>query len=470
MRYLFALTLILSVFCLSVLNPYASNTAYAQTVTRLTSNPGADVYPVWDPRGVTIAYIRSKTVGGGVYDLYKVESSAQAGESLLLNGLNQDFGVATRISWIGSTGFMAIEEAISGFEVLKFNTALAPFNRTIANGADAANSLLLNIDGGGGGGLTKISRDGLVALERFSSSGSVGNISVRVGAVSSMVGQAESTFGTVLFSQNSGSALFSNGGALNSDGSMFIVSVASGSGNDLILGSTTGAFANINLTNTGVAGFSNIFPDFSPDGTRIAFARGPAGSNTTTDLFVINVDGTGLQQLTNTPNFSENEPSWSPDGGSLAFHGIHVAGHESEFPALAAGETANYNVYMLTLPPVNTVTPKTKLKDPALVAIQNRNVTFTFTPFKKAQLAALTREFRKAKAKVTFDYKLQLTKSGKKRERKEYVSKRNKVTIKKLPPGTYSASYKVQITSKAPSERAVVKATGSSPKAVFTVN
>ena len=243
---------------------------------------GTDAYPVWDPRSVNIAYIRSKAMGGSVYDLYKVESGGQAGENVLMNGLDQDFGVATRLSWIGSTGFLALEEAISGFEVLKFNTALAPFNRTITNGADAANSILLNIDGGGGGGLTKISRDGLVALERFGSSGGAGNISIRSGLVSSMVGQNESTFGTVLFSATSGSALYSNGGALNRDGSMFVVSVAAGSGNDLILGSPTGAFANINLTNDGASGFSNTFPDFSPDGKRIAFTRQSAGG--TTDL------------------------------------------------------------------------------------------------------------------------------------------------------------------------------------------
>ena len=31
---------------------------------------------------------------------------------------------------------------------------------------------------------------------------------------------------------------------------------------------------------------------------------------------MINTDRTGFQQLTNTPNFSESDPSWSPDGGS----------------------------------------------------------------------------------------------------------------------------------------------------------
>ena len=136
----------------------------AQSVTRLTFYTGSDLNPAWDPRGVTIAYVRSKTTTGSVFDAYRVLSSGQGGEQALLTGLNSDFGVAVGLNWFGTTGFLGVEEAISGFEVLKFNTALAPFDRTTANGADSANELLLSINGGGGGGLFKISRDGNVAL------------------------------------------------------------------------------------------------------------------------------------------------------------------------------------------------------------------------------------------------------------------------------------------------------------------
>lgn len=53
-------------------------------------------------------------------------------------------------------------------------------------------------------------------------------------------------------------------------------------------------------------------PDFSPDGMRIAFTSG--------DLFVINVDGTGQEQLTDTGHArSIWEPAWSPDGRQLIF-------------------------------------------------------------------------------------------------------------------------------------------------------
>jgi len=60
-------------------------------------------------------------------------------------------------------------------------------------------------------------------------------------------------------------------------------------------------------------------PQFSPDGSQIAFVR--LTTSETTDLFVMNTDGTGLINLTNTPGKFEVEPQWSPDGAHLAWGG-----------------------------------------------------------------------------------------------------------------------------------------------------
>lgn len=445
----------------------------AQTVTRLTPYQGDDITPTWDPRGVNIVYIREKVIGQAIFDAYKVESSGQADEQPLLTGLSTPFGVATTTSWIGNTGFLAFEEAISGFEVLKFDVSQAPFDRTIANGSDAANTLLLSINGGGGGGMSKISRDGLVALERFSSSGSAGNISIRAGLVSSMVGQASSTFGTPLIATASGSSLYSNGGALNPNGSEFIISSDIGNGTDLILGSTSGAFSNTNLTNDGSSGVMNVFPDISPDGQVVVFARSTPLSNGMYDLYTVNIDGTGLTQVTNTPNFSENRPSWSPDGGSVAFDGAHLDGHESESPALEAGETANYNIYILTLPPANTVTPKTKLTDPPLVIVDNHKATFKLAPFLKAQITPGTQNLvlplLGSSGKTTFSYEVEVSKNGTKGTYAKLTSKKNSVAAKNLKPGTYKAKYRVKITNKKKSKPDVVKLTKFSPKATFQI-
>src|SRR5438552_3594002 len=59
------------------------------------------------------------------------------------------------------------------------------------------------------------------------------------------------------------------------------------------------------------------FPDFSPNGSRIAFSgRLPGATND--DIFSIGTDGTGLVQLTNEPA-NDSLPAYSPDGSKIAF-------------------------------------------------------------------------------------------------------------------------------------------------------
>src|SRR4051794_21184033 len=62
-------------------------------------------------------------------------------------------------------------------------------------------------------------------------------------------------------------------------------------------------------------GHNDQFPAWSPDGKRLVFLRVDVG-----DLFIVNVDGTGLTPLTNDgTTFVEYEPDWSPNGALIAF-------------------------------------------------------------------------------------------------------------------------------------------------------
>lgn len=64
---------------------------------------------------------------------------------------------------------------------------------------------------------------------------------------------------------------------------------------------------------------NDFHPAWSPDGRQIAYASYVGG---TADIFIIDADGSHMQQLQATPPY-ENEPAWSPDGRLLAIHYIH---------------------------------------------------------------------------------------------------------------------------------------------------
>ena len=68
-----------------------------------------------------------------------------------------------------------------------------------------------------------------------------------------------------------------------------------------------------NLTNHPAYDFD---PDWSPDGTKIAFCSGR--SDVVFQIYVMDADGENQMRLTDGPR-QKREPDWSPDGGKIAF-------------------------------------------------------------------------------------------------------------------------------------------------------
>ena len=74
------------------------------------------------------------------------------------------------------------------------------------------------------------------------------------------------------------------------------------------------------LTFSVMAGYSDIYPAYSPDGTSIAYARwdGQNSKGPNYDIWVLSQDGTSERQVTDTAT-DEMYPSYSPDGTTIVY-------------------------------------------------------------------------------------------------------------------------------------------------------
>ncbi|MDQ6669433.1 MAG: hypothetical protein M3069_01485 [Chloroflexota bacterium] len=76
---------------------------------------------------------------------------------------------------------------------------------------------------------------------------------------------------------------------------------------------------------------NNDYPAFSPDGRRIAFIsdrHGPCDTSGTPQVWVMQADGSRPRQLTCDPSAKGQLPDWSPDGSRIAYEsGSSPTGH-----------------------------------------------------------------------------------------------------------------------------------------------
>jgi Tol biopolymer transport system component len=104
----------------------------------------------------------------------------------------------------------------------------------------------------------------------------------------------------------------------------------------------------INADGTGMSQITNLpattldlwVPSFSPDGKKIAFCHDLTGA---AEIYTINADGTGLTQLT-FDNIFDCAPHWSPDGTRIAFARVVPSTFQTviaTMPADGSGPIAN---------------------------------------------------------------------------------------------------------------------------------
>ena len=84
-----------------------------------------------------------------------------------------------------------------------------------------------------------------------------------------------------------------------------------------------------------VSSLRDTNPQFSPDGTKIAFASDRSGE--ANEIWVARADGSGVVQMTNRLGSHQGTPRWSPDGRWIAFDSLGQDGHWDIYVIDASG-------------------------------------------------------------------------------------------------------------------------------------
>jgi dipeptidyl aminopeptidase/acylaminoacyl peptidase len=121
-------------------------------------------------------------------------------------------------------------------------------------------------------------------------------------------------------------------------GELYLIN-ADGTGETLLLSAGVGVFQ----------------PEWSPDGSQIAFAKN-VGPSLDLDIYTIDADGTGEAFVFGSPSIDEN-PTWSPDGSKIAFtsSGSDPAGFTDVWSVDLDGSNL---VNLTNTPATNELSPK----------------------------------------------------------------------------------------------------------------
>jgi DNA-binding winged helix-turn-helix (wHTH) protein/dipeptidyl aminopeptidase/acylaminoacyl peptidase len=308
------------------LNEATDSSGQEGKITRLTSHPGRDACPSWSPDGQRIAFVsnREKTTYWG--DIWVINEDGSNLRRLTLVP-DSPHGLAEQPIWLGHTGDIAILETVNYHEILRFHLSAKPklpVHRMVEDFESPFFSRLLVVPGRRGTHDFTVTREGeraawVTLTKPWYTCPTVGV--VRTALLSALNGGDALEAGTMIISSSfncevqPGKNPFERV-SFSPDGSQIVVARnpdPQAYGFDLEVYNLDGTLAK-RLTDNGggVSPIINWNPDWSAD-NRIAFASNRSGRF---EIYTINPDGSGLQQLT----FKGGDfPSWSPDSSRIAF-------------------------------------------------------------------------------------------------------------------------------------------------------
>jgi serine/threonine protein kinase len=112
--------------------------------------------------------------------------------------------------------------------------------------------------------------------------------------------------------------------------------------------------------------FGEVFPQYSPDGRRLAFQSGRAGG--APEIWLAEADGSNPVRLTRGPGQYQGSPRWSPDGRSIAFDSYGESGHSDIWTIGAEGS----GLRQMTRDPADDILPSWSRDGRFLYFVSNR--------------------------------------------------------------------------------------------------
>ena len=313
---------------------------------RLTTHPAADQKPVWSSDGRHIAFVRLSDEGGGIFVI-----PALGGAERKVGSLTPDHEWAAGPSWSPDGRLLALSER---------HEAQAPLSIFLASIESLEKQRLTSPPAGSVGDCAPaISPDGrTVAFNRVSAAGGIFLVPIAGGEPTRLTHEPPPFCERLAWTADGRELVFStsaSGGAPESSSSLWRVSASGGTPERLTVGGDNAANPAIASRGNRLAYEQrsqtiNIWqievptakepsrsatkliastrvdacPQFSPDGTRIAFCSDRTGSD---EIWVSDAAGSNLVQLTSLGGPMAGTSRWSPDGRRIAFDGdwgIHV--------------------------------------------------------------------------------------------------------------------------------------------------
>jgi len=130
------------------------------------------------------------------------------------------------------------------------------------------------------------------------------------------------------------------------DGTKFIYSSNKVDSNYEIFVCDTNGTNEQRITNTTA---DEMFPEYSPDGTEIAYGAGSSSIMSNWEIYKMKANGTGVRQLTSNNSYDAH-PRWSPDGTMFTFGSDR---HETGKWEVYIMDTSGANILRITYSPAN---------------------------------------------------------------------------------------------------------------------